>query len=195
MISFLKGTLVEAWPNRIVLDVGGVGYDVFVSFNTFNSLPALGQQIKLLTHLQVREDEHLLFGFYTVEERDLFKMLVHHVSGVGPKVALAMLGGCSLDDLRKAVVQGDIKFLSQLKGVGKKTAERIVMELRDKVGVSEAWAAAASPALSPTQHTQNDALLALIALGYKQADAARVLKAIPVAGTVEELVREALKKI
>jgi Holliday junction DNA helicase RuvA len=153
----------------------------------------------VLTHLQVREDAHVLYGFATLEERDLFLLLVNNVSGIGPKLALAVLNGASPLQFRGLVVAGDIAALSRIKGVGKKTAERIVVELRDKVGVSAAWeAASAANALPPEEQHVNDAVLALISLGYKQAEAHKTVRAIrekqPKA-TVEELVKEALKTL
>ena len=197
MISFLRGTVVELLPTRLVIEVAGVGYDVLIPLSTYDKLPQPGQTAKVLTHLQVREDAHVLFGFATAEERDLFQLLVNNVSGVGPKLALAVLNGIAPVAFRGAVVAGDIAALSKLKGVGKKTAERIIVELRDKVGVSAAWeAASAQQGLSPEEQHVNDAVLALISLGYKQAEAHKTVRAIRDAqpkATVEELVKEALK--
>ena len=195
MIAFIQGKLAESLPTRITIDVNGIGYEIIIPLSTFDKLPPPGNAVKVLTHLQVREDDHTLYGFFTKDERDLFKLLINHVTGIGPKLAITLLSGCSPDQLRTAVIQNDIPFLSRIKGLGKKTAERIVMELRDKVGVSEAWAASSSATLSPQQQQQNDALLALISLGYKQADALKALKELPSELTTEEIVREALKKI
>lgn len=159
-----------------------------------------GEQIKILTHLQVREDAHLLFGFMTAAERDLFRLLIEHVSGVGPKTALDVLSRTSVTAFQAAVVNGDIAALSKLKGIGKKTAERMVVELKDKLGIAAAWeAASAEHAPSPQQAQVNDAVLALIALGYKQVDALKVVKAAqekagPATAT-EDLVRAALKQL
>jgi Holliday junction DNA helicase RuvA len=199
MISFLRGTVVEVLPMRLIIEAGGVGYDVHIPLSTYDKLPAPGAQAKVLTHLQVREDAHVLYGFATPEERDLFLLLVNNVSGIGPKLALAVLNGASPLQFRGLVVAGDIAALSRIKGVGKKTAERIVVELRDKVGVSAAWeAASAANALPPEEQHVNDAVLALISLGYKQAEAHKTVRAIrekqPKA-TVEELVKEALKTL
>lgn len=198
MISFLEGTLEESLPTRITVNVNGVGYEVFIPLSTYEQLPAEGSKIRVLTHLQIREDEHVLFGFARKEERDLFRLLVSNVSGVGPKVALSVLSGCSPEQFQTAVIQNDTGFLSKIKGLGKKTAERVIVELKDRVGVSKAWEAAspsASAGLSPEQQRENDALLALIALGYKQQDATKALTAAPKNGSVEDLVREALKRI
>jgi Holliday junction DNA helicase RuvA len=199
MISFLRGTVVEVLPMRLILEVGGIGYDLHIPLSTYDKLPAPGATTKILTHLQVREDAHILYGFATPEERDLFLLLVNNVSGIGPKLALAVLNGATPVQFRGLVVAGDIAALSRIKGVGKKTAERIVVELRDKVGVSAAWeAASAANALPPEEQHVNDAVLALISLGYKQAEAHKTVRGVrdkqPKA-TVEELIKEALKTL
>jgi Holliday junction DNA helicase RuvA len=199
VISFLRGTVIEVLPMRLTIEAGGVGYDVHIPLSTYDKLPAPGAETKILTHLQVREDAHLLYGFATPEERDLFLLLVNNVSGIGPKLALAVLNGTTPVRFRGLVVAGDIASLSQIKGVGKKTAERIIVELRDKVGVSAAWeAASAQQGLPPEEQHVNDAVLALISLGYKQAEAHKQVRAIrdqrPKA-TVEELIKEALKSL
>src|SRR5476649_1684247 len=179
MISFLRGTVVEVLPMRLIIEAAGVGYDVHIPLSTYDKLSQPGAECKILTHLVVREDAHILFGFATAEERDLFLLLVNNVSGVGPKLALAVLNGISPVMFRGLVVAGDIASLSKVKGLGKKTAERIVVELRDKVGVSAAWeAASAQQGLTPEEAHVNDAVLALISLGYKQADAHKAVKAI-----------------
>ncbi|MCE0523527.1 MAG: Holliday junction branch migration protein RuvA [Methylacidiphilales bacterium] len=197
MISFLRGIVIEVLPMRLIIEAGGVGYDVHIPLSTYDRLPQPGSETKILTHLVVREDAHVLYGFATPEERDLFLLLVNNVSGVGPKLALAVLNGTSPVIFRGLVVAGDIAALSKIKGVGKKTAERIIVELRDKVGVSAAWeAASAQQGLSAEEQHVNDAVLALISLGYKQAEAHKTVRAIRDAqpkATVEELVKEALK--
>jgi Holliday junction DNA helicase RuvA len=199
MISFLRGKVVEVLPMRLILDVGGVGYDINIPLSTYDRLPQPGADFKILTHLVVREDAHVLYGFATAEERDLFLLLVNNVSGIGPKLALAVLNGSSAVMFRGLVVAGDIASLSKIKGVGKKTAERIVVELRDKVGVSAAWeAASAQQALSPEEQHVNDAVLALISLGYKQAEAHKTVRAIRDANpktSVEDLIKDALKTL
>jgi len=199
MIAFLTGRVVEALPTHVVVDVNGVGYEVLIPMSTFDRLPAPDGKVKLLTHLAVREDAHTLYGFATAEERDLFRLLCAHVTGVGPKLALAVLSGTTPVAFKGAVVAGDATALARIKGLGKKTAERIIVELRDKVGVSAAWeAASAEAALSPEDQHVNDAVLALISLGYKQAEAHKavkeVLKRQPQAA-VEDLIREALKAL
>src|SRR5512140_3308878 len=134
MISFLKGKLVEALPTQVVLDVNGVGYEALIPLSSYDKLPQPGQEVKLLTHLAVREDAHTLYGFMTAAERELFRLLINTVSGIGPKIALNILSGIAVTAFRGAVANGDVKALSQISGVGKKTAERIVVELKDKIG-------------------------------------------------------------
>lgn len=199
MISFLHGTLVEALPTQVTLEVQGVGYEVLIPLSSYDKLPAPGKELKLLTHLSVREDAHTLYGFMTAAERELFRLLIQTVTGIGPKLALNVLSGISVTAFRGAVANGDIKALSQISGVGRKTAERIVVELKDKIGAAGAWeAASAQRALSPEDQRANDAVLALMALGFKQIEAHdAVRKAIETLGpqaTLEELVRACLKK-
>jgi Holliday junction DNA helicase RuvA len=198
MITFLEGQLIEALPTHVVIGVHGVGYHVGIPLSSYDKLPAVGAPIKILTHLQVREDAHVLYGFMTHAERDLFRLLVTHVSGIGPKTALDILSGTTVANFKAAVVDGNSALLAKTKGIGKKTAERIVVELKDKVGIAAAWeAASAAHAPSPQEVRVNDAVLALIALGYKQVDAHKALKQAqerggPDLGT-EDLVRQALK--
>ena len=199
MITFLQGKLVEALPTQVVVDVHGVGYEVLIPLSSFDKLPQPGGDVKLLTQLIVREDAHILYGFASLAERDLFRMLINNVSGIGPKTALNILSGMNAVTFRGAVAGGDVKSLSQISGVGKKTAERIVVELRDKIGAAGAWeAASAKHSLSATDQKINDAVLALMALGFKQVEAHDTVRAAqamlgPQAG-VEELVRASLKK-
>ncbi len=174
MITYLRGELVESLPNQITMDVQGVGYQCLVPLSTYDALGNPSGPIKILTHLQVREDAHTLYGFATGAERDLFRLLIQRVSGVGPKIALAVLSGIPVEDFKAAVVRGDVESISRVKGLGKKTAERIVLELKDKVGVAEAWSQAAE-ATEPAVTAFNDGLLALIHLGYKQTEAAKAI--------------------
>jgi holliday junction DNA helicase RuvA len=199
MIAFLEGKLVEALATQVTVEVSGVGYEVLIPLSSYDKLPARGEQLKLLTQLVVREDAHTLYGFMTSAERDLFRLLINTVSGIGPKIALNVLSGISVTAFRGAVANSDIKALSQISGVGRKTAERIVVELKDKIGAAGAWeAASAERGLSPADQKLNDAVLALLALGFKQIEAHdTVRKAQAVLGsqaTVEELVRACLKK-
>jgi len=200
MITFLRGILQDNLSSQIAVDVNGVGYEVIVPLSTLERLGPAGKSVFLLTHLHIREQEHTLYGFMTPEERDLFRLLINRVSGVGPKVALSILGGMSVADFKTAVVHGDLALLGKVKGVGRKTAERIVLELKDKVGVAEAWKAAASlQKPSEEQRRQTDAVLALISLGYKQSEAAKaVTDCVTILGataTVEDLVRKSLAQL
>lgn len=199
MITFLHGKLVEALPTQVTVDVNGVGYEVLIPLSSFDKLPPPGQELKLLTHLAVREDAHVLYGFMTTAERELFRLLINTVSGIGPKIALNILSGMNATAFRGAVSSGDVKALSQISGVGKKTAERIVLELKDKIGAAGAWeASSAQRTLSQSDQKINDAVLALMALGFKQLEAHEAVRgAWSVLGAqagVEDLVRAALKK-
>jgi Holliday junction DNA helicase RuvA len=199
MITFLNGKLVDALPTQVVVDVNGVGYEALIPLSSFDKLPPPGQPVHLLTQLIVREDAHTLYGFMSAAERDLFRLLINSVSGIGPKTALNILSGMNVVAFRGAVANSDVKALSQISGVGKKTAERIVVELRDKIGAAGALeAASAQHALSPADQKTSDATLALMALGFKQIeahDAVRAAQAVlGAAATVEQLVRACLKK-
>ena len=199
MITFLHGRLVEALPTQVTVEVHGVGYEVLIPLSSFDKLPAPGGDVRLLTHLAIREDAHVLYGFLSAPERDLFRLLINTVSGIGTKIALNVLSGMNVAALRGAVANGDVKALAQISGVGKKTAERIVVELRDKIGAAGAWeAASAARALSAEDKKLNDTVLALLALGFKPAEAheaARAAQAVLGAQAgVEELVRASLKK-
>lgn len=199
MITFLHGRLVDALPTQVTVDVGGVGYEVLIPLSSFDRLPAPGAEVHLLTHLSIREDAHLLYGFATASERDLFRLLIHTVSGIGPRIALNILSGMPAADFRIAVATGDIKALSRLSGVGKKTAERIVVELKDKVGGGlPAPGNPTARAPAPEERAVQDALLALLALGYRAPDAQETIRAAQaVLGpqpSVEQLVRAALRK-
>lgn len=199
MITFLKGTLIEALPTQITVEVGGVGYDVLIPLSSFDRLPAPGNEVRVLTHLAIREDAHVLYGFMTAAERELFRLLINTVSGIGPKIALNVLSGMNVTALRGAVAAGDVKALSQISGVGKKTAERIVVELRDKIGAAGAWEASSEQrGLSADDQKLNDAVLALLALGFKQNEAHDGVRAaqamLGATATIEQLVRACLKK-
>jgi len=199
MITFLHGKLVEALPTQVIVDVQGMGYEVLIPLSSYDKLPPAGQEIRLLTHLVIREDAHVLYGFMSATERDLFRLLINSVSGIGPKIALNILSGISPAAFRGAVANGDVKALAQISGVGKKTAERIVVELKDKIGAAGAWeAASAQRGLSAADQKVNDGVLALIALGFKQAEAHDAVRhaqqALGPQATVEELVRACLRK-
>jgi holliday junction DNA helicase RuvA len=199
MITFLQGKLVEALPTQVTVDVNGVGYEALIPLSSFAKLPPPGQGVKLLTQLVIREDAHTLYGFMTADERELFRLLINTVSGIGPKTALNILSGMNPVAFRGAVAGGDVKALSQISGVGKKTAERIVVELKDRIGAAGAWEAlSARRALSPEDQKVNDAVLALMALGFKQVEAHDAVRHVQASlgprATVEELVRACLKK-
>src|SRR5438045_87566 len=199
MITFLNGTLASALPTQAIVDVGGVGYEVIIPLSSYDKLPAAGQPVQILTHLHVREDAQILYGFMTAAERDLFRLLVNNVSGIGPKLALAVLSGMSVERFKAAVVNADITSLSKISGLGKKTAERIVLELKDKLGVAEAWEAASSAhAPTPEEEQANEAVLALIALGYKQIEAHKAVRDFQEKGeakSAEGLVKLALTRM
>ncbi len=199
MITFLDGKLVSALPTQAIVDVSGVGYEVFIPLSSYDKLPAAGQSVRILTHLHVREDAHVLYGFMSAAERDLFRLLVNHVSGIGPKLALAVLSGMSVSSFKSAVVNSDVTALAKISGLGKKTAERIVLELKDKLGVAAAWeAASAAHAPSPEEEEANEAVLALIALGYKQIDAHKNVREMQQKGeakSAQDLVKLALKRM
>jgi holliday junction DNA helicase RuvA len=199
MIHFLHGKLVEALPTQVIIDVGGVGYEALIPLSSFDRLPPRGGDITLLTHLSIREDAHVLYGFMTAGERDMFRMLIHTVSGIGPKIALNILSGINIAALRSAVAMGDVKSLSQISGVGKKTAERIVVELKDKLGKGAALAGTGEKLqLPPEDQKFSDAIAALLALGFKQPDAHDAVRGaqavLGAEASVEQLVRAALKK-
>jgi Holliday junction DNA helicase RuvA len=199
MITFLDGKLVSALPTQATVDVSGVGYEVLIPLSSYDKLPAAGQSVRILTHLHVREDAHVLYGFMSAAERDLFRLLVNHVSGIGPKLALAVLSGMSVSNFKSAVVNSDVTALAKISGLGKKTAERIVLELKDKLGVAAAWeAASAAHAPTPEEEEANEAVLALIALGYKQIDAHKSVREMQQKGeanSAQELVKLALKRM
>ncbi len=200
MITFLAGKLAAALPTQAIVDVNGVGYEVLIPLSSYDRLPAVGQGVQVLTHLHVREDAHILYGFMSVAERDLFRLLVNNVSGIGPKLALAVLSGMSVANFKAAVVNGDVASLSKISGLGKKTAERIVLELKDKLGVAAAWEVASAAHAPTAEESQaNEAVLALIALGYKQVEAHKTVRDLqerhPEIKAAEELVKQALKRM
>lgn len=196
MIARIRGTVLEALPGRLVVDVSGVGYLITVSLSTYDALnPVIGQEVELRTHLHIRETAHTLYGFATDAEKDLFLLLIERVTGIGPAIGMAVMSGMPVDHFKACVVNGDAAALSQIKGLGKKTAERIILELKDKVGVAEAWQAAAEDAV-PSAAV--DAESALIGLGYKQAEARKAVAAVAKlkqAATTEDILRDALRML
>ena len=197
VIARLRGEVVEALPSRLVVDVAGVGYQVLVPISSFDRLnPRQGQEITLLTHLHVRENAHTLYGFSSQEERDIFLLLVDRVSGIGPTIAMAVLSGMAVERFKQAVVDEDAKALAAIKGLGKKTAERIVLELKDKVGVAETWQVEGGG--NEAGVASRDAELALLALGFKQADARKAIKVVlekDPGMAAEDLIREGLREL
>ena len=192
MIGFIRGKLVVKAPPHLTVDVGGVGYDIEAPMSTFYTLPALGSEVRLLTHLVVREDAHILYGFGTQEERALFRNLLK-VSQIGPKIALAILSGVSVEGFATLVKLQDTAALTKIPGVGRKTAERVLLEMKDKLdALAQATLAGAVP-MTPSS-TEGEAWTALVALGYKPAEVTAMLK--PLAGqggSTEELIRRALQ--
>lgn len=197
MISFVEGVLAEALPTQVVVDVQGVGYQLLIPLSSYEALPPPGGKVRLLTHLHVREDAMVLYGFGSAEERDLFRLLIQHVTGIGPRMALAVLSGMAVGQFKAAVVSGDTAAISKISGVGKKTAERVVLELKDKVGVAAAWEAATTTPQDAAAAHLDDAVLALMSLGYRQVEAQRAVRAVstrlPAEASSEEVLREALK--
>lgn len=194
MIGRLSGKLIEKLPPQVVVDVGGVGYEVDVPMTTFYQLPALGQHCTLFTHLVVREDAHLLFGFASKEERQTFRQLIK-VSGIGAKIALAILSGMTADELAIAVASEDIKRLSSVPGIGKKTAERLVLELRGKLATGGNLTVPGGLPFAATPDEKSDIVNALLALGYNDKEASAATKSLPADVTVSEGVRLALKNL
>src|SRR5689334_3992706 len=192
MIGFIRGKLVIKTPPHLTVDVGGVGYDIEAPMSTFYTLPAVGSDVRLLTHLVVREDAHILYGFGTLEERTLFRNLLK-VSQIGPKIALSILSGVSVEGFATLVKLQDTSSLTKIPGVGRKTAERVLLEMKDRLdAVSEAALSGAIP-MTPTS-TEGEAWTALVALGYKPAEVTAMLK--PLAGqggSTEDLIRRALQ--
>ena len=193
MIGFLRGRLAERRPPHLVVDVGGVGYELEAPMSTFYSLPGVGAEVQLVTHLVVREDAHVLFGFATERERSLFRELIK-VSGVGPRIALAILSGVTADDFQRCVEAQDIARLVTVPGIGRKTAERLVIEMRDRLKALPGPAFAPGSPAAAGGGAQAEAFAALVALGYKPAEVSRLLqKADPSATTTEDLIRHALR--
>jgi len=195
MISFLRGKLVAKQPPQLVMEVGGVGYELDAPMSTFYNLPAVGSELSLFTHLVVREDAHILFGFGSERERRMFRELLK-VSGVGPKLALGLLSGISVDSFLVCIEAGDADTLVKVPGVGRKTAERLIVEMRDRAKAFGELSFAATGATSAAgpNGAQAEAFTALVALGYKPAEVTKLLSNVDAAvTTTEELIRHALK--
>lgn len=194
MITFLHGELIEAHPTGIVVGVNGVGYELIIPLSTFERLPKKGENATILTHLHVREDGMVLYGFMSEEERSLFRLLLG-VTGIGPKIAIGILSGISPQNFRAAVSQGSMHVLAVVPGIGKKKAERLILELKDKIDKLEF--AAGRPEESHHDRMMDDAARALLSLGYTHSEAQKAIQAalqrIGVPEDVEKLIREALK--
>jgi Holliday junction DNA helicase RuvA len=187
--------LEEKEPTRVVVNVNGVGYQASIPLSSYDRLPAAGGRVRLLTVPVVREDAHLLFGFMTEEERSAFGLLTS-VNGIGPKLGLAVLSGLSVRDLKAAVASGDVKRLSGISGIGRKTAERLILEMRDKLGkgdLLESLTGGGTP--GPKDAKLRDVLLALISLGHKQADAQRMVREIAAEIAPDMTLEEILRKV
>ena len=195
MIVYVRGTLAEKEPARVVIEAAGVGYELLIPLSTYERLPREGQEVKLLAYHCVREDDEILFGFSSTEERELFAKLTG-VSGVGPKIALAILSGGSVGEISFAIASGNAKRISSVKGVGKKTAEKICIELKDKVNAIEALAATDRKGASGAAPMLRDAILALSALGFSEETANKMVSGAvaknPEVKDVETIIRIAL---
>ncbi len=200
MITSIRGPLVEATPLRAVIELNGLGYEINIPITTTEKLPTKGQEVKLHIHVVYREDSQNLYGFATTEDRDFFRMMIDHVSGIGPKVALSIMSRLSLPLLQNAIRDGDVRTLSKCPGIGKKTAERLVIELRSRIGSTPAPTNADSPVEGVGSDTTggaiSDAVAALSVLGYKTADADKAVRqamiALGVEASTEQLIKHAL---
>lgn len=199
MISYLRGTLAAFEEEKVIIDVGGVGYGVFMSGQAMGRLPALGSEVKLHTYLNVKEDAMQLYGFLTRDDLSVFKQLIG-VNGIGPKGGLGVLSALSPDDLRFAVLANDVKAICAAPGIGKKTAEKLILELRDKLKLEDALEHMASEpeasvGMESYSQLKSDAVQALVALGYGSTEALRAVKKVEVEETmeVEDLLKSALK--
>lgn len=196
MISSLRGRLIQKNPTRLVVDVNGIGYGINIPLSSYQQVGSLGSEVHLLTHLHVREDILQLYGFTTEEERELFQMLVA-ISGIGPKMALSILSGISVEDFQRAIVSNNVDVLVSISGIGRKTAQRLIVELKEKFGdVGEDLSA-----VTPTQQAEatlvEEAVLALVSLGYKRVKAKAAVQKVLGTGSeplaVEEVIKRALR--
>ncbi|MDD6480859.1 MAG: Holliday junction branch migration protein RuvA [Lachnospiraceae bacterium] len=199
MYAYIKGELAEVYPDFIVIETGGIGYQVFITGQTFSYLPAVGEEIKVYTYLYLREDAMILYGFLTRDDLELFKLLLS-VSGIGPKAGIAILSVLDADDLRFAVLSGDAKAIAKAPGIGNKTAQRVILELKDKLSLEDAFE-------KKTEHMQeketagsqvkNDAVLALTALGYSSTESLKAVSAVEISEDmdVESVLKAALKHL
>ena len=188
MIGRLSGLLLDKNPAQLIVDCNGVGYEVGVPMSTFYNLPATGERVTLLTHMVVREDAQLLYGFGTTQERELFRELIK-ISGIGARTALAILSGMSVNDLAQAVTLQEVGRLTRVPGIGKKTAERLLLELKGKLGTE------LGTAPGTEGESSNDVLSALLALGYSEKEALLAIKQVPAGSSVSDGIRQALKAL
>lgn len=202
MISYVRGELTAVEKDKVIVDVGGVGYGVFMPEASMGMLPQMGEEIKLHTYLNVREDAMQLFGFLTRDDLEVFRLLIG-VSGIGPKGGLSILSKLTADDLRFAVLSGDAKAISSAPGIGKKTAEKVIIELKDKLDLEEMLEPKdISPSAEPVggglaEEIQTEAVQALVALGYGSTESLRAVKKVDLeqAKTVEDVLKQALKNL
>jgi Holliday junction DNA helicase RuvA len=197
MISFVRGELTSIDIEKVIVDVHGLGYSIFMSEHSISLLPKIGSEVKIHTYFNVREDAMLLFGFLTEEDLEIFKLLIQ-VNGVGPKAGLNILATLTADELRYAVISGDVKGISKAPGIGKKTAEKIILELKDKLDITDILPGRDSyePSLEGGDGNHHEAVLALVSLGYGQSESLRVINKIDTLHkSTEEILKEALRKM
>jgi Holliday junction DNA helicase RuvA len=198
MIESVRGFLLKKVPTFCVVNCSGIGIGIFISLNTYQNLGEEGSEINLLTYLHVREDALLLYGFYEESEREMFRKLIS-ISGIGPRLTMTILSGLSVMELRKAITSEDVDVLTKIPGIGKKTAQRVILELKEKISLSAPLTYSAIPGLSPQEKDKvNQALQALVTLGYRQTDAKnvleRTLKKLGNQVSLEDLVKYALQE-
>ena len=200
MYAYIKGELAEINTDHIVIEAGGIGYQVFISLQTFDYLPSVGENLKIYTYLYLREDAMILYGFLTKDDLELFKLLIS-VSGIGPKGGLSILSTLEADDLRFAILSGDAKAISKAPGVGGKTAQRVILELKDKLSLEDAFEAKTEHvhknAAAAGGSVKNDAVMALTALGYSSTESLKAVSAVEITEDmdVEEVLKAALKHL
>ncbi len=194
MYAFIRGKVDSKTPESVVLDAGGVGYEIFAGTRTLSGLPAVGEVARLYTYLYVREDAQLLYGFANREEKAMFLKLLG-VTGVGPKLAMSILSGLTVAELAVALATSDARAISRINGVGKKTAERLILELRETIGAQELTAAGAPTAVAMGGSATQEAIQGLMALGYSSVEATKAVSAAGDVGGVEEIILRALKAL
>ena len=198
MVAYIKGILEETEADHIVIETGGMGYQVLVPASVFPELPAIGESLKIYTYLHVREDAMILYGFLTKEDRETFKLLIT-VNGIGPKGAMGILSGLSTYELKVAIMNNDVKSICLAPGIGKKTAQKLILDLKDKLKIDDyaelISAEATSGSVSDIQGIVEEAILALVSLGYSNSEAVRAVKGLGHLPTVEAIIKEALKKL